>query len=131
MPSYPSHPPHVLSLPFPPTASLSALTAVALRYFCSSSVTVIQRCQPQRPSPTSTEHSNFTALFQPYEHPDRELGDDGDLPLLRDPSTRFRESAQHVPHEDAGDNVRRGRITKCPEARKMRLLFGSSTHNTG
>ena len=82
----------------PQTASLSALTAVAVRY-CPSPVMVIQCCRPQHPSPTSIERSinqTVTALFQPYENPDDDLGNDGDLPLLRDPSIRSQESLREL-----------------------------------
>ena len=66
------------------------------------------------PPPLSNQTS--TTLFQPYDDQDHDLGDAGDLPLLRAPSGRSQESLRipgqyGAPLDDEGaNNIRYGRI---------------------
>jgi chitin synthase len=95
------------------------------------------------PPPLSNQTS--TTLFQPYEDPDQEVEDMGDLPLLRAPSGRSQESFVNIPgrydsippaDDDANNNIRYGRIPQRVPRRNKTLkrvecvsyLFVTSAH---
>ena len=113
-----SHPPHALSgspPPPPPPPFQSQPQQQHVAYPPGPSYSTANLHVPP-PPPLSNQTS--TTLFNPYHDQDNELGDEGDLPLLRAPSARSQESlSMHMPgqyisqlDEDAGNNIRFGRI---------------------
>jgi hypothetical protein len=72
-------------------------------------------CWPQHPFPTFVEQSNSHNQFRPYEDPEHDIWDEGDLPLLR---ALIRKSIMVESH-----NASHGDTRLDSEARRPRRLF--------
>ena len=120
----PSHPIHTLSPPPPPPPLQQQQPHVAFAHrqsFAMSDMHV--------PPPPPLHNQSSAATFQ-YDDADNDLGDAGDLPLLRAPSARSQESVHlnmpgnynAVPSDDdMNNNIRYGRIPQRVPRRNKTL----------
>lgn len=113
-----SYPLHAITPPPPPPQPFQSHlqqpypTFTPDQSFNASDLNIPNVSQPR------LSHQTSTTLFQPYDDPDQDVEDMGDLPLLRAPSGRSQETlSMNMPgrydgalQDEDGNNIRYGRI---------------------